>query len=309
MKLQKNKFFFLNTLLLILVLSFQATNATADKTKTTLLTPANVLENSSASDWRTPKPENLLHLQLEHGEVLFELAPDFAPAHVDNLRTLANNFYFDGLAIIRSQDNYVVQWGDPNAETKPKPLGDAAKNLKPEFFRNREGLIFNAIKSQDAYAPIVGFSSGFSMGADENRAWLTHCYGALGVGRGMEANSGNAAELYVVTGHSPRHLDRNVTLIGRALSGMKHLSSLPRGTDPLGFYKTAEERVIIKSIRFDDTLEEGQRSNLEVLRTDTETFNDFVTSRTYRLHEWFLDPTGKIELCNVGVPVRKKVPN
>ena len=271
------------------------------------LTPASAMAASSADDWRTPEPKNLLHLQLNTGEVVFELANHFASRHIENLRKLVANEYFDGLAIIRSQDNYVAQWGDPNAGTDAaKSQGDAAKELEPEFFRSRENLNFTAIDSQDAYAETVGFSKGFTMGADEGRAWLTHCYGALGVGRGMAANSGNAAELYVVTGHSPRHLDRNVTLIGRALSGMELLSSLPRGTGSLGFYENPEEAVAIKSIRFGSDLPKDQQSKLEVLRTDTETFKKFVQSRTFRLNDWFLDPTGKIELCNVGVRVREK---
>ncbi len=68
-------------------------------------------------------------------------------------------------------------------------------------------------------------------------AWLTHCYGMVGVGRGDALDSGNGAEIYVVIGHSPRHLDRNVTLVGRVLQGMDLLSVLPRGKAALGFYE------------------------------------------------------------------------
>ena len=274
------------------------------------LTPASVLAASTADDWRRPAAENLLHLQLDSGEVVFELSLDFAPQHINNLRKLINSEYFDGLAIIRSQDNYVAQWGDPDAGTdKAKSQGHAANQLEPEFFRKLTGLDFAAIASRDAYADKVGFVKGFTVGADapgskNARAWLSHCYGALGVGRGMEANSGNAAELYVVTGHAPRHLDRNVTLIGRALSGMEHLSSLPRGTGTLGFYETPEEAVAIKSIRIGSDLPKDRQFNREVLRTDTMTFKNYVQSRTFRLDEWFLDSTGKIELCNIGVPTR-----
>ena len=290
------------TMCSLLLWSLLATSALAEQK----LTPASVLAASTASDWRTPAQSNLLHLQLPSGEVVFELAPDFAPNHVVNLRKLAEAEYFDGLAIVRSQDNYVAQWGDPNAEgDEAKSQGGAAKELEPEFFRNVKGLQFNAINSRDSYADTVGFSRGFAAAIDDSRAWLTHCYGALGVGRGMAANSGNSAELYVVTGHSPRHLDRNVTLIGRALSGMQHLSSLPRGTGSLGFYETPEEMVQISSIRFGDQLPLAAQSKLEIMRTDTPTFGKFVQSRTTRMNEWFLDSTGKIEVCNVGVPVRQ----
>lgn len=294
---------------LLILVAATITTTTATSWAETPLTPSSVIEASTPGDWRKPAPENLLHMQLAHGEVIFELAPDFAPTHVENLRKLVAGKYFDNLAIIRSQDNYVAQWGDPNAGTdKAKSMGDAAAGLAPEFYRSAEGAGIAPITSRDAYADVVGFAKGFAAGADSGgkaRAWLTHCYGALGVGRGMEANSGNASQLYVVTGHAPRHLDRNVTLIGRALSGMEHLSSLPRGTGTLGFYETPEEAVAIESIRIGSELPENERSKLEVMRTDTATFKNYVQSRTFRLGDWFLDKAGKIGVCNVGVPVRE----
>lgn len=269
-----------------------------------ILTSAKVIEASVASDWRQPDPQNLMLLELEQGEVLFELAPDFAPVHIANIRTLVKQRYFDGLAIVRSQENYVVQWGDP-AETpeQKRDLGKATAKLQPEFFRSRNDLKIQRVVSRDAYADEVGFVKGFPVAADPTRAWLTHCYGMLGAGRGMAADSGNGAELYVVTGHAPRHLDRNVTLLGRALYGMQHLLSLPRGTGPLGFYESEKEYVPIKSIRIGADIDE-QKRNIEVMRTDTLTFNKFVRARTTRLEEWFVDKAGNIEVCNIAVPMR-----
>ena len=81
-------------------------------------TMSGVLESSKASDWRRLDPSNTLYMQLEKGRVVFELAPDFAPVHIENIRKLVANRYFDGLAIIRSQDNYVAQWGDPEVATR-----------------------------------------------------------------------------------------------------------------------------------------------------------------------------------------------
>src|SRR3954463_10757874 len=79
-------------------------------------TMAAVLAASKPSDWRPLDPENTLYLELASGRVVIELAPNFAPQHVANVKALAREHYYDGLAIIRSQDNYVVQWGDPDAE-------------------------------------------------------------------------------------------------------------------------------------------------------------------------------------------------
>jgi peptidylprolyl isomerase len=73
-----------------------------------------ILDATPASAWRTLDPDNTLYLQLASGRVVIELAPDFAPAHAANIRALAKGGYWDGLFVIRSQDNYVVQWGEPD---------------------------------------------------------------------------------------------------------------------------------------------------------------------------------------------------
>ena len=271
------------------------------------LTTGGVLKSATTADWRTPDPRNLLYMQLEEGEVIFELAPAFAPDHIANIRQLIANRYFDDLPIIRSQDNYVVQWGDPAAGTDAaKDIGDAEVQLEPEFYRDRAGLNIMKLDGRDAYADQVGFVDGFPVAGDTERAWLAHCYGMLGVGRDIAPGSGNGAELYVVTGHAPRHLDRNVTLIGRALMGIEHLSSLPRGHGKLGFYETDKEYVRIIAIRFGDEIPVQDRLIVEVMRTDRSIFKKYIQARTFRLEEWFVDPAGRIELCNVPIPVRKK---
>ena len=255
-----------------------------------------VLAASAAGDWRDIPAENLLHLELNGGRVVMELAPAFAPAHITNLRELVAAGHFRGAAIKRVQDNYVVQWSGEG------PRGEAAGTLAPEFYRPAAGLAFTPLESRDPYAAEVGFVDGFPVGRDgpDGRAWLAHCYAMLGVGRDVAADSGNSSELYVVIGHAPRHLDRNVTLIGRVIDGIEHLSSLPRGTGPLGFYESEEELVPIRSLRFASDYDAGWQA----LRTDTDTFADLVRSRQYRREDWFADPAGSIELCNVPLPVR-----
>ncbi|MCH9695941.1 MAG: peptidylprolyl isomerase [Gammaproteobacteria bacterium] len=280
----------------VLVFVVFATSACADA--------SNNETTRSSSEWRTPQPENLLLMQLDSGTVVIELAPGMAPQNAANIRILANEGYYDGLAIIRSQDNYVVQWGDPDAGSEDeKSTGSAAAGVAAEFYRERDGLAVTVIESTDAYAPEVGFVSGFPIAMDERRAWLTHCYGMVGVSRGMEADSGNGSSLYVVTGHAPRHLDKNITLVGRVLSGIELLSVLPRGTGPLGFYESEQQLTPIRRVQMGD--KSSDAAGLQVMRTDSQPFLDYVEARTHRKNEWFVDATGKIELCNLHPPVRK----
>ncbi len=102
--------------------------------------------------------------------------------------------------------------------------------------------------------------------------------------------------MYVVTGHAPRHLDRNVTLVGRVVQGIEHLTTLPRGSGPLGFYDDESEYVPIVSIRIGTELAEEDRLAIELLRTDTDTFQSLIEARRYRAEEWFVDPADRIGL-------------
>lgn len=268
-----------------------------------------VLDASKPSDWRRPDPANVLYLDLAAGRVVIELAPVFAPLHAKNIKTLVRAHYFDGLAILRVQDNFVTQWGDPAAEDakKARPLGKASKTVAPEFERAiDEKLPFTALPDGDVYAPQVGFTDGFPAARDAKagKIWLAHCYGMIGAGRDNGVDSGNGAELYVVIGQEPRQLDRNIALVGRVVQGMELLSALPRGTGPLGFYEKPEQRVAIRSVRLAAEVPETQRTLLEILRTDTPTFAALVESRRNRRDDWYKQPAGKIGLCNVPIPVR-----
>ena len=283
--------------------SLAAAPATPDKPKSM----QELLDASSASDWRTLDPANTLYLELATGRVVIELAPDFAPAHVANIRTLAHEHYWDGLSINRSQDNFVVQWGDPaEEEAQRKPLGIAKTHLPAEFTRTSADLPFVRLPDADGWAPQVGFSKGFPAARDPKggQAWLAHCYGTIGAGRDTAADSSNGTELYVVDGQSPRQLDRNITVVGRVVQGMELLSVLPRGTGPLGFYEKAEQRVPMKAIALAADVPESQRTPLQVLRTDTTLFTAVVESRRNRRDDWYKVPAGHIDLCNVPLPVR-----
>lgn len=270
---------------------------------------AEVMAHAPPEAWRAVDPQRLAVLELESGRVYFELAPQFAPAHVEQLRELIEADYFDGLAVLRSQDNYVAQWGDPLADEpeRAKSMGDAQR-LKAEFDQaSSEVGAFTPVPDGDVYAPAAGFIDGFPVARDEatGRSWLLHCYGMLGAGRDESPDSGSAAQLYVVTGHSPRHLDRNVTLLGRVLEGIEHLSSLPRGRGALGFYTDEQARPKLGGMRLAADMKKDDRPRFEVMRTDSETFASYIQARRFRHEAWFAHPAGRIEVCNVPIPTRR----
>ena len=265
---------------------------------------SDILKASPTADWQPLDPENTLYLDLPAGRVVILLAPTFAPRHIENIKKLVRSGYFDGLAIMRVQDNYVVQWGDADAK---RSLGKAAAKLQPEFDRRFSFRSpFTPAPDPDVYAPQSGFVDGFAVARDakRGRAWLTHCYGAVGVGRDNAVDSGNGAELYAVIGNAPRQLDRNVTLVGRVVLGMERLSALPRGTGDLGFYETPGERIPIIAMKLAADTPATERTALEALRTNSKTFAALIYNRRFRQDEWYKTPAGHIDLCNLPLPVR-----
>jgi peptidylprolyl isomerase len=266
---------------------------------------AQILAASASTDWRTPDAENTLYLELPAGRVVIELAPRFAPLHISNIRKLARAGYFDGLAVMRVQDNYVAQWGDPEGKRPlPAGVGDVAAEFDAPL---ANGSTWIALPDHDGYAAETGFADGFPAARDQrlHLTWLAHCYGMVGVGRDESAPS-SGAELYAVIGHAPRQLDRNVALVGRIIRGVELLSSLPRGSGELGFYAGAESPVPITALRVAADVPPAERSNLEILRTDTPLFRALIESRRNRPEKWFKVRAGHIELCNVPLPVREK---
>ena len=287
--------------------------------------PGEIAAAAPASAWRAIAPENLLLLDTARGTLAIELAPDFAPQHIAAIRALVAAGRFDGGAITRVQDNYVVQWAARPDAGKALTAGGAAAVaagstatpggvavgsgpgvahpaiLPAEYERPIKGLAITPLGSTDTYAP-SGFWNGWPVATDPKArtAWLTHCYGSVGVGRDNPPDTGDGSELYAVIGHGPRHLDRNITLVGRVVSGIEGYSSLPRGTGPLGFYKTPGEQTAITRVRFAGPGD----ARFEVLDTASPAFAAYLAARTNRTG-FFVRPAGATDLCNVQVPVRR----
>jgi len=265
---------------------------------------AAILAASAPSDWRELSAEDTLYMELDRGRVIIALAPRMAPQHAANIKALVREGFFDGSSFYRAQDNYVVQWGDADGQRVPRT---ARTSLPPEFTVTAgDDFPFTRLPDGDGYAPEVGFSDGFPVGRDRTSgtAWLTHCYGAVGVARGNDPASGSGADLYAVIGHAPRHLDRNITVVGRVVQGMELLSTLPRGPAPMGFYDSPAQRTPIRRVRVMADVPPSERTAIRVIRTDTATFAELIEARRNRADDWNRVPAGHIELCNVPLPTR-----
>ena len=268
-----------------------------------------LLDASVPRDWRTLDPANTLYLDLATGRVVIELAPDFAPAHVANIRTLAHEHYWDGLSINRSQDNFVVQWGDPaedDAQAQVARLG-ARRTCPPNSPARRRHC-----RSSACPTPMAGRRRSVSATASRPRAirrpaqaWLAHCYGTVGAGRDIAADSQQWH----------RALCRRRTIA--AAAGSQHHRGRPRraghgiavGAAARHRRRWASTRsrssaCRIKAIALASDVPEAQRMPLQLLRTDTPLFTAVVEARRNRRDDWYKVPAGHIDLCNVPLPVR-----
>lgn len=279
-------------------------------------------------------------------EVVIQLMPaPFSQGWVHNIRLFARAKWYDGISVNRVQDNYVTQWGDPNydnpeATGEPKPLpeglkvmgedeyvasidGKATAALAQQLKRGEAALLaaFNqptgeqkvaAVKRaipRDPYADETIAFSGWPFAVDKESQTLapTHCYGMVGVGRNYSPDTGSGAELYTVIGHAPRHLDRNIALVGRVVEGMEHLSSLPRGKGELGFYAEFEKdkRTPILSVRVASDLAPAEQPRFEYLSTESQTFAAYAEAIANRRDPFFITPAGGADICNIRVPLRR----
>jgi len=264
--------------------------------------PAPLPSDPIEGDWRTIPDDELMLIDLADGHrVVVRLAARFAPEHVANVRTLARAGWWNGESVYRVQENWVAQWGDPT-EKKPLPAGMTdrpAAEYEIAAFAPAQRLA-----KADAYSTASGITAdGWPVASDGKAAWLTHCYGMVGVARDAAPSTGSGSELFTPIGQSARRLDRNYTVVGRIVEGMQYLSSLPRSDAAMGFYATPAERTGIARVMLASDLPAADRPHYQYRAADNPRFAAAIARREHPDA-----PTIAIgaNVCDVLPAVRKK---
>ena len=314
-----------------------AAPAAAPPAATPALTPTQIIDAAPDADWVSISPDDLLVMELAPDakgaarEVVIQLIPaPFSQGWVGNVRKLAAAHWWDGLSVNRVQDNYVAQWGDANgddpklARKLPEGLavvGERGYSISFDAYLAGAGATRadwadrrfpTTVEYDDPYSSITSFWKAFPIAFNtksNDPVWPIHCYATVGVGRDYPPDTGTGAELYAVIGTPPRQLDRNIAIIGRVIAGIENLSSLPRGTGDLGFYKTAAERTPILSVRLASELPAAQQPHLQYLSTESASFAHYADARANRRDPFYIHPAGGVDICNVPVPVRRAPPH
>ena len=75
-------------------------------------------------------PENTLVIETSQGTVVIAMRPDLAPNHVEHIKKLAREGFYDGIVFHRVIDGFMAQTGDP---TGTGTGSSKYPNLKQEF--------------------------------------------------------------------------------------------------------------------------------------------------------------------------------
>ena len=276
--------------------------------------PAQAADDSR--DWRDVDPNNLALIDTHYGEVAVELAPQFAPKHVERMRALIRAHFYDGLSFYRVIDGFVAQGGigEGTASTKDHPKEAAALKrwppLKAEFERPlAPDMRFTPLGNADLFAPEVGHVDGFPAGRDAKagRLWMIHCPGTFAFARDNSANTATT-EFYIVIGEAPRRLDRNLTAFGRVIDGLQYVQKLQRGDQNIdnGVIGDSRKRDPIIRVRLAADLPKEQRPHFQVMRTDSAAFVKEKAKRKNPAPEFYVrTPPPVLDVCGVPVPVRR----
>lgn len=76
-----------------------------------------------------PDPENVLIMETQHGTVVIEMLPELAPNHVNRIRELTREGFYDGIVFHRVMDGFMAQTGDPTGTG----TGGSGKKIGAEF--------------------------------------------------------------------------------------------------------------------------------------------------------------------------------
>ncbi|MDP1735849.1 MAG: peptidylprolyl isomerase [Caulobacter sp.] len=257
----------------------------------------------AAADWRTPDPATIMVVDTNRGRIIVELAPWAAPGHVERVRLLARQGFYDGLTFFRVIDDFMAQTGDPRndgtggSETLP--------DIKAEFqFRRGRELRFTSLGrlAPDMHTPFiteVGFIDGFAVrGAPEMQmmmaadgkvsGWPLFCAGLLGMARATPPDSANSQFFFMRQTYPA--LDGNYTAFGRVLSGLEAVRAIRTG-EPV-----PNPQDVMTRVRMLSDIPAAERPTVQVLNTASPSFKAIVEAAR-------AGGAGPANACDIAVPV------
>ena len=145
---------------------------------------------SESAEAQTTDPENTIYMDIKQGRVVIQLFPDLAPLHVERIKLLAREKFYDGTPFHRVIEGFMAQGGDP---TGTGTGGSKLPDLKAEFTTKRHFL-----------------------------------RGTCGMARTGNPDSANSQ--FFIMFEPASHLNGQYTVWGQVVEGMEHVDSIKRGS-------------------------------------------------------------------------------
>jgi peptidylprolyl isomerase len=186
------------------------------------------------ADWRTPDPNNVLVIDTNQGRIVVEMLPEIAPKHVEQIRALAHENFYDGQRFFRVIDKFMAQTGDPQNNGQ----GGSSKPNVPAEFTFRRGSDLPFVMAADQTVAEIGFiksmpvmSQSMSLAAmtkdQKVTAWGLYCQGVAGMARDDNPDSGNS-QFFLMRYPYPS-LEKRYTAWGRVIAGEDVVKSIKTG--------------------------------------------------------------------------------
>lgn len=263
------------------------------------------------SAWRTPDPENTLYIDTVHGRIVVELYPEIAPKHVERIKRLARQGFYDNVKFHRVIKDFMNQTGDPIGDgTGSSSLPD----LKAEFAFSRDMStmpikMLGGLKSKlNGNNVITGFYKALPVAtAGDDTLMFTkkgainsygiHCAGVTSMARGGHSVDSANSQFFLMRGEY-RSLDTEYSIWGATIYGHDVLKKIKIGVvnDPKypGFVPDKMMKVQMAA-----DVSESERMNIEVLKTDSDEFLGYT--------EWLKKKDGRrAKICEIRIPSRLK---
>lgn len=253
---------------------------------------------SSAPDsaWRTVDPENMLMMDLPSGEIYIEMRPDIAPLHVERIKTLTREEFYDGLRFHRVIEGFMAQGGDPKGDGTG---GSSLPNVKGEFIHDAASIPSFVVIGRDRIASRIGFSDGLPIAAEpaslqsiraDRRVlgWPAHCPGVMSMARATNPDSANS-QFFLMIGDSRSSLDKRYTAWGLIVDGFENSRRITRGEPPPRPTPIIRMRIVAD-------LPASERPTIQVMSTSHEAFAAYIERAGYVADGLVKD------LCNIRAP-------
>ena len=254
-----------------------------------------------SGDWRTVAPENLWVIDTAKGRILVELEPRAAPNHVERIRTLTNQGFYDGLKFHRVIPNFMAQTGDPQGTGAG---GSELPDLKGEFTfrRGRDSGFVPVENSGPGLRGIMGSipvvtqpdAQMFVTADFKTSAQGLFCPGVAGMARAGSPDSANS-QFYLMMGQND-NLNGAYTVFGRVVQGLDVVSALKAGNDANDGAVGPDADVMTRA-RLASSMPEAERPTIRVAVPGSAPFNAAVEAAR-------AEKGAAFNICDVQLPVQ-----